>query len=229
MGVGVVTRLARQSPVSAFDVDSGRRDAVSRAGAVWADSVAAVARRSDVLITVLPGPDETDVVMKEALPALRTGALWLDFTSGDPVRVSDLAAQAAGHGIDAVAAPMGGGPADAESGTLIFYVGGRSESSARAEPILRQLSAEGGVRRCGPDPGDGHLVKLLANALWFANAVAAGEALLIGQAHGLAPRHLQALLARSAGSSTALTEHLPHVFEGDYLQTFGIDVSPWMP
>ncbi|MGO4594957.1 NAD(P)-dependent oxidoreductase [Leifsonia sp. 2TAF2] len=223
MGSGVLARLTPSGPVAAFDTDPTRREVVSGAGGVWMDSVAAVAQVSDVFITVLPGPDEAGAVMNEALPALRSGALWLDLTSGDPVRVADLATEAAERGIEAVAAPMGGGPADAAAGTLVFYVGGSSDPVARAEPILRELSPDGGIRVCGPNPSDGPTVKLLANALWFANAVAATEALLIGQAQGLAPQHLQALLADSAGSSTALTQHLPRMFEGDYLASFGID------
>jgi 3-hydroxyisobutyrate dehydrogenase-like beta-hydroxyacid dehydrogenase len=223
MGSGVLARLAQSGPVAAFDLDPARREVVRQAGGVWMDSVTAVAEASDVFITVLPGPDEADAVMSEALAALPWGALWLDFTSGDPVRVADLAAEAAERGIDAVAAPMGGGPADAAGGTLVFSVGGSSDAVGRAEPILRELSAEGGMRMCGPNPSDGHTVKLLANALWFANALAATEALLIGQAQGLAPQHLQALLADGAGSSTALSQHLPRLFEGDYLASFGID------
>lgn len=226
MGSPILERLARNAPtgpVAAFDSDPSRRAVVERAGASWMGSLAEVARASEVFITVLPGPDETDAVLREALPVLPRGALWLDLTSGDPVRMAELIADAVTGDIDVVAAPMGGSVADAAEGTLTFYVGGEPGAVDRAQPILRGLSAEGGVRICGPDPGDGQLVKLLANALWFANAVAASEALLIGQAHGLAPRRLHALLAGSAGSSTALVRHLPRLFDDDYLTTFGID------
>ena len=229
MGSRVLARLAQQAgqaqgaSVAAFDSDPSRREVVEQAGADWRGTLAEVARASDVFITVLPGPDETDAVLREALPALPEGALWLDLTSGDPIRMAELTAAAATRGIDVVAAPMGGSVTDAAEGTLTFYVGGEADAVDRAEPILRRLSEEGGVRSCGPNPSDGQLVKLLANALWFANAVAAGEALLVGQAHGLAPRHLQALLAGSAGSSTALSRHLPRLLDGDYLTTFGID------
>ncbi|TDP98605.1 3-hydroxyisobutyrate dehydrogenase [Leifsonia sp. 115AMFTsu3.1] len=223
MGSGIVARLTALGPVAAFDIDPARREAVEHAGATWMESITAIARSSDVLVTVLPGPGETDAVMREALPALDSGAVWVDLTSGDPDRTSALAETAADRGIEVVAAPMGGGPSDAAGGTLTFYVGGAPDAVGRATPILNRLSADGGIRLCGPRPSDGVVVKLLANALWFANAVAAGEALLIGAGHGLAPQHLHALLADSAGSSTALAEHLPAVFRGDYLTTFGID------
>ncbi|MDR6972060.1 NAD(P)-binding domain-containing protein [Leifsonia shinshuensis] len=222
MGSGVLARLAPLG-AAASDLDASRREAVEASGAAWMDSVTALAVSSDVLVTVLPGPDELDAAMRQALPALPEGALWLDLTSGDPARASALADEAAERGIDAVAAPMGGGPDDAAAGTLTFYIGGAPDAVDRALPILSRLAAGDGMRVCGPHPRDGHIVKLLANALWFANAVAAGEALLIGEAHGLAPQHLQALLAQSAGSSIALSRHVPEVFHGDYLETFGVD------
>ncbi|MDR6611110.1 NAD(P)-binding domain-containing protein [Leifsonia sp. 1010] len=223
MGTGIVGRLTALGPVAAFDIDPSRREAIEHAGATWMESVTAIARSSDVLVTVLPGPGETDAVMREALPELRAGAVWIDLTSGDPGRTSALAETAAERGIEVIAAPMGGGPEDAAAGTLTFYVGGAPDAVDRATPILNRLSADGGIRRCGPRPSDGVVVKLLANALWFANAVAAAEALLIGAAQGLAPQHLHALLADSAGSSTALSEHLPAVFRDDYLATFSVD------
>lgn len=223
MGTGIVGRLTALSPVAAFDIDPTRRDAAEHVGATWMESITAIARSSDVLVTVLPGPGETGAVMREALPELDSGAVWIDLTSGDPGRTAALAEAAAQRDIEVVAAPMGGGPEDAAAGTLTFYVGGAPDAVDRATPILNRLSADGGIRRCGPRPSDGVVVKLLANALWFANAVAAAEALLIGAAHGLAPQHLQALLADSAGSSTALAEHLPAVFRDDYLATFNVD------
>jgi len=50
-------------------------------------------------------------------------------------------------------------------------------------------------------------VKLLANSLWFANAVAASEAMLIGQGLGLSAANLQVLLRDSAGGSQYLEHH----------------------
>lgn len=106
---------------------------------------------------------------------------------------------------------------------MTFFVGGAEDAVARALPILERLSEPGGIRRAGPRPENGQIVKLLANGLWFAHAAAAAEAMLIGQGLGVAPDDLHRLLLDSAGSSRMLEQHFPRVLDGDYLTSFGID------
>jgi 3-hydroxyisobutyrate dehydrogenase-like beta-hydroxyacid dehydrogenase len=158
-----------------------------------------------------------------ALAALRAGALWIDLTSGDPRVARELATAAAARGVHAVGAPMAGGPADAEAGTLGFFVGGDQAAVERALPILRVLGDPERLERAGDDPGAGHVAKLLANTLWFGQVAAVVEVLLIGQAQGIEPERLAAILRRSAGGSAFLDRHLDALLDGDYLETFGID------
>ncbi|WIB79013.1 NAD-binding protein [Curtobacterium sp. MCPF17_002] len=67
------------------------------------------------------------------------------------------------------------------------------------------------------------MAKLLANALWFAHAAAGTEALLLGQALGLAPDALRQLLSDSAGGSSFMERHVGRLLDGDYLEEFPID------
>jgi 3-hydroxyisobutyrate dehydrogenase-like beta-hydroxyacid dehydrogenase len=223
MGAAILPRLASTVRVEAHDIDAGRADQARRAGARWHADLRSLARGSDVFVTVLPGLVELEAVMAEVLPELGRGTLWIDLTSGDPRVTRDLAQAAEARGIDVVSAPMGGSIGEAQDGTLTFSVGGAAAAVARARPVLEVLSAPDGIRVAGGRPEDGQTTKLLANALWFANVAAAGEALLIGRALGLEPEHLHALLARSAGSSVALTDHLVRILDGDHLETFGVD------
>jgi len=221
MGTPVAERLSRRFPVATFDVDPARRGAV--ADVRRPPSVAALAGTCDVLVTVLPGPGELEDCLREALPALRPGALWLDLTSGDPALTRRLAQEAGGRGIDVVSAPMGGSVSEAAAGTLVLFVSGADAAVDRARPVLEVLARPDGVRRAGVRPEDGQVVKLLANALWFAHAVAASEAVLVGQGLGLSAPALHDLLRDSAGGSRFLDEHLGRLLDGDYLTTFGID------
>lgn len=221
MGTPIAELLSRRYTVGAFDSDPTRSGTV--AGLRWRPSVQALAESSDVLVTVLPGPRELDGCLREALPALRPGALWLDLTSGDPALTRQLADEASGRGIAVVSAPMGGSVPEAVAGDLVFFVGGPDTAVERALPILRVLAGPHGVRRAGKRPEDGHIVKLLANALWFANAVAASEAVLIGQGLGLTASALHGLLRDSAGGSRFLDDHFGRLLDGDYLTSFGID------
>ncbi len=149
--------------------------------------------------------------------------MWLDLTSGDPAATRELAAQAAQRGVDTVSAPMGGSVAEAKAGELILYASGADEAVQRASPILEMLARADGVRRAGRRAEDGQIVKLLANALWFANAVAASEAMLVGQGLGLVVEDLHGLLRQSAGGSRFLDDYLSRLLAGDYMVSFGID------
>jgi 3-hydroxyisobutyrate dehydrogenase len=183
-----------------------------------AGPVAAAA--ADLLITVLPGPIELVAAMAEALPAMRPGAIWLDLTSGDPRVSRRLAADATARGILSVGAPMGGGPTDAAAGTLTFFVDGAPSVVDSIRAVLAELGPAAGVRWVGEDPGQAQIAKLLANLLWFGQAAAVTEALLLGQSLGLNPVTLRDALVTSAGGSVFLEGSTDALFRGDYLESF---------
>jgi 3-hydroxyisobutyrate dehydrogenase-like beta-hydroxyacid dehydrogenase len=221
MGAPIAQRLSSRFAVTVFDIDPQRAAVVPACRR--SSSATDAGRSADVLMTVLPGPEELRRCMNDLLPTLRPGTLWLDLTSGDPAMTRELAGNASRHTIDLVSAPMGGTVTEATTGNLMFFVSGPADAVARATPILHALSHESGIRQAGPRAEDGQIVKLLANGLWFAHAVAASEAMLIGQALGVPVRVLHRLLRDSAGGSRFIDEHLPRLLTGDYLDTFGID------
>ena len=223
MGAPIAASLAAANDVVVFDEDGARRDAAAAAGAVIERSPAAVARASDVVITVLPGAVETESVVGAVLDDLAPGACWLDLGTGDPRATTRLEAALRERDVASVAAPMGGGPSAAESGDLHFTVAGEASAAARVRPLLKLLSAEGGVEHIGEIAAHAQVVKLLSNLLWFGQVVAVTEAMLLGRAAGLYPSDLQRMLAARAGGSVMLERDYAAVLRGDYMPSFGID------
>jgi 3-hydroxyisobutyrate dehydrogenase len=221
MGGPIAAALSSHFSVGVFDTDPVRGSAVPAARRFG--SAEALAAASDVLVTVLPGPVELREAVSAALPRLRAGSLWIDLTSGDPATSRELADLADHHHVAMVSAPMGGSVAEAVSCSLTFSVSGPDDSVRRAEPILHVLAAVDGVRQVGQRAEDGQIVKLLANGLWFANALAASEAMLIGQGLGMDVAALRGFLQAGAGGSRFLDEHADRLLDGDVLATFGID------
>lgn len=221
MGAPIARHLSARFPVDVFDIDADRAEDVPAARC--AAHVKDLAASAEVLVTVLPGPSELRDSAAGAVPRLRSGALWIDLTSGDPAVTRELGALAEKHGVELVSAPMGGSIAEAVAGDLTFFVSGADRAVDRALPILAPLAREGGVRRAGERVEDGQIVKLLANGMWFAHALVAAEAMLIGQGSGLAPEVLRDLLSESAGESRFVRQDLSKLLDGDYLATFGID------
>jgi 3-hydroxyisobutyrate dehydrogenase len=190
---------------------------------MWRSSPCEVAAGADVLITVLPGSAEVDAVMGDAvLDALAPGATWIDMSSNSPTAAAVIRERACARGVGVLEAPMGGGPGDADAGRLRLFVGGGSDLLARHRPLLAVIADPDRIVHVG-GPGAGYTVKLLVNLLWFGQAVASAEALLLGCRAGIALDVLHGCLADSAASSEFIRRDLPGLFAGDYLASFGLD------
>jgi 3-hydroxyisobutyrate dehydrogenase-like beta-hydroxyacid dehydrogenase len=226
MGLPILrSLLAAGHGVVVFDPDGARRDLAGATGAMVAGSGADAAASVEVLITVLPGPVELEraLIGEGVLAALPAGALWIDLTSNDPRVAKRLADAADARGVDVVGAALSGSVSAAEDGTLGFFVGGTPAAVARARPLLEQLGNPRRIELAGERVGDACAAKLLVNLLWFGQAAAVTEALLLGRSLGLDPEALRGILARSAAGSTFLDEYASALLDGDYLETFGID------
>lgn len=217
MGLPVSARLAGTGfPVVGTDVDPGRRDAVESLGGRWADSAEEVADACDVLVTVLPATRQLQSVMTSLLPRLDAGLTWIDLTSASPRVAAEL--RVLRTDIACIDAPMGGGPHEARSGGLALFVGGESEAVERHRKLLETL---GTIHHVG-DAGAGYVLKLLVNLLWFGQALATGEALLLAKRSGLDPETVRGALTHSAADSRFVRTDLEALFRGDYLTDFDL-------
>jgi 3-hydroxyisobutyrate dehydrogenase len=201
MGGPVAARLAAGGVrLTVFD----RRDEAVRAatarGAEAAPSLGELARRSEIVITMLPDGEAVRHVVLGAgdrlLDGMRRGAVLLDMGSSSPLGTRELGAVLATHGVAMVDAPVSGGVARAEDGRLSVMVGGEEGAIAACRPVI-DLVAERvfvvGTLGCG------HAMKALNNLVSAAGLLAAGEALLVGSRFGLDP----ALMVDVFNASTA--------------------------
>jgi 3-hydroxyisobutyrate dehydrogenase len=218
IGLPVCANLVRGGvEVLVADRDLARRDDVERCGATWAPSPRALIDVVDVLITSLPGSSELRTVMTPLLGAMRDGATWIDITSTAPELGAEL--RALGAHLECIDAPVGGGPTQAETAELALYVGGDPDAVRRHRDTLETF---GIVHHVG-GPGAGQVVKHLINLLWFGQAVATGEALLLARRAGLDLATVRDALVGSAADSRFIRRDLDALLGGDYLTSFGID------
>jgi 3-hydroxyisobutyrate dehydrogenase len=158
---------------------------------------------TSVVVTMLPD----GAAVREAVlgwqggiaSALRPGSVVLDMSSAEPVGTQKLAADLAPLGVRVVDAPVSGGIARAETGTLSLMVGGTDEEAFElAKPVLEVLGER--VFRTGP-LGSGHAMKALNNFLGATAYTAAAEALAIGKEFGLDPAVMLDVVNTSTGRS----------------------------
>jgi 3-hydroxyisobutyrate dehydrogenase len=184
------------------------REVAAACGAEPAASLAALARASDVVITLLP---DGDAVRRVALGpgedrlagAMAAGSTLIDMGSSSPTGTRALGDALAAHHIHMLDAPVSGGVRGVAAGTLAIMVGGDPAVVESCRALLARIG-----QRIFPTGalGSGHAMKALNNLVSAAGLIAATEALLIGRRFGLDPRLMLEVLNASTGRNYA-TEH----------------------
>jgi 3-hydroxyisobutyrate dehydrogenase len=202
------------------DLRQAQRPDVRANGAQRAATAAEAATAADVLITMLPGPAEVVEAMvgADALRALRRGTTWIDMSSSTAAAAEPVRLLAVERGVDVLDAPVGGGVAAAEDGTPAFF----AEVLDRYRAVFDALGERDRLVHVG-GPGTGYTTKLLVNLLWFGQAIATAEVLLLGKRSGIDLEVLRGALADSAAASRFIRRDLDALFAGDYMTSFELD------
>jgi 3-hydroxyisobutyrate dehydrogenase len=208
MGGGMAANLAKAGhEVRAFDLIE---DALARAvesGCSRAASAAEAVTGAEAVVTMLPaGKHVASVYESDVFPNAAPGTLLLDCSTIDVATARSNIESATTEGLVAVDAPVSGGIAAANAGTLTFMVGGTDEGFARAQPIIAQMGKA--VIHAG-DAGAGQAAKICNNMLLGASMVATCETLALAQKLGLDPQKFFDIASVSSGQCWSLTSYAP--------------------
>lgn len=214
-------------------LDKGEAENLIARGATWADSVADVGAKSDVVITVLPGPRQVREIMIGAngvLYQMKPGSTFIDMSTSSVDVASEIRALAESRGISVMDAPVSF-LAKAPIGesrigaSLQIFVGGTGEDFEKHLPLFRALGGmPGQIYHAGPN-GAGYGIKVLLNLLWFIHAAGTSEVLAMASKLGLDFRMVQQALCSSPSQSNFLQYDINSVFEaGNYDDGFTIDL-----
>jgi 3-hydroxyisobutyrate dehydrogenase len=162
---------------------------------------------ADIVITMLPEGRHVAQVHDEVIrPGAAPGKLIIDCSTMDVDTARSLSAAAAGQGLAMLDAPVSGGPAGAEAGTLSFMVGGADEAFARARPVLDAMA--GKITHFGA-AGSGQAAKACHNMICGITAMAVVEGFALADALGLDLEKFYALCAGAAAQSWTLQNRCP--------------------
>jgi len=208
--------MARQLVANGYTVygcdysPEATRRAVEKIPGAHPASFDTIAKQCHIIILMLPDSTSVEAVLFGSDPPglasqVARGTIIIDMGSSDPSVTRAFGEKLAEIGVGLVDAPVSGGVKRAVSGTLSIMVGGNDDSIA---PIHGLLSAMGStITRTGP-LGSAHAMKALNNYVSAAGLVAACEALRIGQAFGLEPENIVAILNSSTGKNNSTENKL---------------------
>ena len=208
MGGGMAANLAKAGhAVKAFDLSQDALDKARAAGCAIADSAMEAAKDVEAIVTMLPAGKHVQSVYRESLFAhAKDGTLLIDCSTIDVATARAVAEAAAEKGLVAVDAPVSGGIAAAEGGTLTFMVGGSDEGFARAAPILQDMGKA--VIHAGTN-GTGQAAKMCNNMILGATMVATCEAFALAEKLELDAQKFYDIASVSSGQSWSMTSYCP--------------------
>ncbi len=162
---------------------------------------------SIVLLSLPDGETCLDVARQLIAEHERQVDLVIDSSTIGIKAAKAMAATLAEAGIDYIDAPVSGGIAGADAGSLSVIIACRQTLFDRVSPILSSIG--GHLFHVGDSPGMGQAAKLLNNFLSATAMAATSEAMAFGVAEGLDMRTILAVVNRSSGQNTASRDKFP--------------------
>ena len=191
-------------------------------GAHWAASHTQLAREVDVVLTCLPSPVVSAIVLQELIAANKPGLQWLEMSTLGRDEIQALAQQAHAAGIQVLECPVTGGVHLAAQGKITVIVGGDQALFEQHRPAFEAMGDKlfymGAL-------GSAAIIKVITNMLAFIHLVADGEALMLAKRGGLDLAQAWAVIKASSGNSFVHETEGQLILNGSYDIAFTMDLA----
>lgn len=199
-----------------------KANALIEAGAQWSDTVADVAKKSDVIITIVGYPKDVEEVYLGAegiVPNAKEGAYLIDMTTSSPLLARTIYDEAKKNKMHALDAPVSGGDLGAKEARLSIMVGGDQEAFDAVKPIFEIMGKN--IVLQGP-AGSGQHTKQCNQIALASTLMGAVESMIYAKNAGLDPMRVLESIATGAAGSWQLSNLAPKMTSGDFNPGFYI-------
>jgi 3-hydroxyisobutyrate dehydrogenase-like beta-hydroxyacid dehydrogenase len=209
MGALMARRLIHAGyDLTIYDTNEAAMQPLAEAGARRAESPAAVASAAEIVLASLPTPPVVETVTLGA-NGISSGSkckIFVDTSTTGSTYEKRVAEGLAKKGILLVDAPVSGGLAGAEKGTLAVMVSSPDDVFPKVEPVLKHL---GKIFWVGKQPGMGQTMKLVNNLLSATAMAITSEAVVMAVKAGLDPAQVIEVINAGTGRNSASVEKFP--------------------
>ena len=214
MGHPMAARLAGAGwTVRAWNRSADKADALRPAGIHPCTRLDEAVQSADIVISMLASGAVVGAVIDAALPSLHKGALWIDMSSTQHGEALAFHARLAAQEVRFLDAPVSGGVAGAQAGSLAIMAGGAIDDFAKAEPILQAM---GRPTLVGP-AGSGQVAKLCNQLIVGGTLNIVAEALLLAQAAGADPVAVRSAIRGGFAESRILDMHGQRMLDRNFI------------
>ena len=208
MGGGMAANLVKAGhDVRAFDLSEAALAAAREAGCTTFTTAKEACATAEAVVSMLPnGAIVKQVYWDDVIGHAPEGAILLDCSTIDVATAREVISVTEAHNYQMVDAPVSGGIAAANGGTLTFMVGGTAEAFARAQPILAAMGKA--VIHAG-DAGNGQAAKICNNMLLAIHMIGTCEAFAMAEKLGLDAQTFFDISSVSSGQNWSMTSYCP--------------------
>lgn len=225
MGAPMAANVARAGfPLTVWNRSPEKAKPLLELGATFAESPAAVAEASDIVIScVSDSPDVREIALGPVGIAngAKVGSAFVDCSTISPAVAREVGDGLAAHGISMLDAPVSGGDVGAKAGTLAIMVGGDPVTYERCLPVLEAMGKT--IVHVGP-AGAGQVVKLCNQVAGGLHLLAMSEAITLARQAGVDPSKMLEVVSAGAASSWMLSNLGPRAVRGDFAPGFMVEL-----
>ena len=217
MNIGFVGLGIMGAPMAGHLIAAGHTVYLTTLGPVPAELLAAggkaeasaadVARKADIVITMVPDTPDVETVLfgkNGVAEGLSAGKLVIDMSSISPIATKGFARRINELGCDYLDAPVSGGEVGAKAASLTIMVGGPEVAFERARPLFETMGKN--ITLVGGN-GDGQTTKVANQIIVALTIEAVGEALLFASKAGADPAKVRQALMGGFAASRILEVH----------------------
>jgi len=199
VGAKLAGTLARNGvDLTVFDLDATRINLLVGQGAKAGPDPATIMRECDVVITSLPSPAASQVVLDQLLPEIGAGKTWVEMSTTDPEAIRAQATAVISRGGQAADCPVSGGCHRAATGNISIFAGCDRATFETVLPLLTYMGRR--ILHTG-DIGSASVLKVMTNYLATAHLATLCEAMTTMAAQGIDLATTYEAIKASSGTS----------------------------
>ncbi len=225
MGAAMAANIARAGfPLAVWNRTPGRAAPLESLGAAVAQSPAALASRSQIVVTcVSDTPDVEEVLFGEGgiASGASAGTIVVDCSTISPSATRGFGDRLAESRIHLVDAPVSGGSEGAQKGTLSIFVGGDAGDVERVRPVLEAMGRT--ITHVGP-LGSGQAVKAVNQVILAGAYLGVAEGIVLALKSGLDVGQVVDALGGGAAQSWVLANRSGRMIANDYPLGFKVSL-----
>ncbi|MBW8350182.1 NAD(P)-dependent oxidoreductase [Bacillus sp. IITD106] len=225
MGLPMAKNLIKNNFVLHVSAHRNRNpiEEVKSLGAIEHSSLSDVAKNSDVLISILPTDKEIEsVLLKDGiLNNLKKDSILLEMTSGSPGMMKKVEEEYRKRGIQVLDAPVSGGTAGAESGTLTVMAGGKKDVLEQVWPVVDAMAKQ--IYLVGAN-GAGKAIKAINQMLAGIHMVATAEAFSLADELEIDKDMMKRVIENSSGASWMFSNKIDTLISQDFTPGFKLSL-----